>query len=97
MSKIDKDGKRHYLIRAIPYQDRPQGLSARQSGRWTRWQEYGVTSSTNRIDPALWPNRLEVAAIGFRARVCMRESQILEKFLGLRSGRAPSDQADCAA
>ena len=33
-SKIDKDGRRHYLVRAIPYQDPSRRLSA--SRRCTR-------------------------------------------------------------
>jgi hypothetical protein len=33
LSKIDKDGRRHYTIRAIPYQDPERDRAAEESAR----------------------------------------------------------------
>ena len=61
-SKIDKDGRRHYLIHAIPYQDPQQGAERLKAVHKARGQDRPQSLSTQSTD---FP-RGEI--LGFRVR-----------------------------
>ena len=56
-SKIDKDGRRHYLIRAIPYQDPSKRLSGSRSRR------SGVIPEHSRIEASRRPRQAQRVAL----------------------------------